>query len=195
MEELFWTNEYRKLRELSGWEDNPRKISEEDGDRLEESLVTFGQIHLIAIDCNNVIIDGHQRASIWNASSVFGGDHVVEVRVANRELTEEERQQLTIFLHEGTTGNWNFEMLKGWDKKKELEEWGFKLPHLRLSDKKSAEGKITLGEGEGEENSEQGSAEESEGWSGGMDWGKGKKPKSIECPECGCEFDPWRKND
>ncbi len=187
-EELYWTNDTRKLGELQGWAENPRTIDEDEAARLEESLVMFGQIHPIAIDPNNVIVDGHQRWLVWKAAGFLGEGFTVEVRVANRELTEEERQQLTIYLHEGTTGKWNLDILKGWEKDTQLEEWGMKAARLRLADKKGSDDSAAETEGESSqfENSEYEEGEnEAEG-----------KPLAgqIQCPHCGKNF--WKeKND
>lgn len=116
------------MGELKGWPSNPRTIGEADAGRLTSSLIEFGQIQTIAIDPDNVIIDGHQRSKVWKAYSDFGDDYIVDVRVSNRTLTEEERQKLSILLHEGATGDWDFTALEQWDiEEEELEGWGFDM--------------------------------------------------------------------
>jgi hypothetical protein len=54
----------------------------------------------------------------------YGPDLIIDVRVANRPLTETEREKLTIILHSGTAGSWDWKDLSGWDAG-QLKEWGF----------------------------------------------------------------------
>ena len=95
---LLWSNERRKLRELVPWDDNPRTISKGAARRLQESWRRFGQVMPLAIGPNNEIYDGHQRKSVLELVSEFGGDMLVDVRVASRPLTREEQEQLTLLL-------------------------------------------------------------------------------------------------
>jgi len=60
-----------------------------------------------------------------------GGDYEVEVRVASRALTEKEREKLTIYLHKGAAGEWDFDVLSEWDVP-DLIEWGFKPYELGI---------------------------------------------------------------
>jgi DNA modification methylase len=109
--QITWKNERRKLGELVPWEHNPRFISPEAGARLTASLDEFGQIQTIAIEPDNTIIDGHQRDVVWKASEKFGPDYEVDVRVSNRKLTNKERGRLIALLHQGTTGQWDWDLL------------------------------------------------------------------------------------
>jgi len=92
-EPITWTNDKRKLSDLTPWQRNPRQIREDEARRLAESLDEFGQIQTIAIGPDNEILDGHQRQLVWAASEKFGPDQVVDVRVASRPLTEKEREK------------------------------------------------------------------------------------------------------
>jgi ParB-like chromosome segregation protein Spo0J len=114
MGDLTWTNDTRRLGDLVPWEHNPRQIKEAEAERLLDSLETFGQVQTIAIGPNNEIYDGHQRRYVWAAAVKYGPDFRVDVRVASRPLTERERQQLAVYLHEGTVGEWNFDELANW---------------------------------------------------------------------------------
>jgi len=125
MADIIWTNEIRELGSLVPWEDNPRFIEEEERERLAESLDKFGQIQTIAIGPDDEIYDGHQRQMVWGALDRYGPNYLVDVRVASRPLTEEERQQLVIFLHRGTVGKWNWDMLSSKFDSASLLSWGF----------------------------------------------------------------------
>jgi hypothetical protein len=77
----------------------------------------------LAINPDNGVLNGHQRLSVL--AGQYGMDYEVDVRVASRELTERERQQLTVYLHKGAAGEWNFEELANWGIEDDLITWGF----------------------------------------------------------------------
>lgn len=120
---ITWTNERRKLADLIPWERNPRTIKNAQAERLVDSVETFGQVETLAIDSNGVIVNGHQRLSVL--AGQYGMDYEVDVRVASRPLTERERQQLTVYLHKGAAGEWNFDELANWGIEDDLVSWGF----------------------------------------------------------------------
>lgn len=130
MDTITWNNEKRKLSDLIPWDKNPRQINKEESRRLEQSLIEFGQIQTIAIGPDNQIYDGHQRDLVWSASSKFGPDYEVDVRVSSRPLTDKEREKLVIFLHKGAAGEWNFDILANNFEFDELIEWGFNEKEL-----------------------------------------------------------------
>ena len=134
MGDITWTNEKRKLSELIPWGRNPRQITRDQAKRLEQSLDEFGQIETIAVDPQNMILDGHQRELVWSASGKFGKDYEVDVRVSSRELTEKEREKLVIYLHKGAAGEWDFEKLANGFEVEELIEWGFDQKELGIDD-------------------------------------------------------------
>jgi hypothetical protein len=101
---ITWTNERRKLADLIPWEHNPRTIKQKQAERLVDSVETFGQVETLA--------------------GQYGMDYEVDVRVASRELTERERQQLTVYLHRGATGEFDMAALADWDMG-DLLTWGF----------------------------------------------------------------------
>ena len=131
MSDITWTNERRKLRELIPWENNPRQVKKDEAARLEKSLDEFGQIQPIAVGPDNSIYDGHQRNLVWSASQKYGRDYEVDVRVSSRPLTEKEREKLVVYLHRGTVGEWNFDMLSNFDVP-DLLEWGFSEKELQI---------------------------------------------------------------
>lgn len=122
MANIIWTNERRRLSELKPWERNPRQIKNKQAERLAESFDTFGQVETIAIGPDGEIYNGHQRLSVL--AGKHGMDYEVDVRVASRALTEREREKLTVYLHRGATGEWDFDELANWDMS-DLLEWGF----------------------------------------------------------------------
>jgi hypothetical protein len=119
---LAWSNEKRKLSDLIPWERNPRQIRDKQAKLLAESFNDFGQVETIAISPDSDIYNGHQRLSVL--AGQYGMDYEVDVRVSSRALSEKERERLTVYLHRGATGEWNWDELANWDMG-ELLEWGF----------------------------------------------------------------------
>ena len=128
-EPITWTNERRKLSALIPWPRNPRQIKGAEVTRLQESLTEFGQVEPIAIGPGNVLYNGHQRLKSWQAKY---GDIEIEVRVSSRPLTEKEREKLTIYLHKGAAGGWDFDALANEFEVGDLLEWGFKEYELGM---------------------------------------------------------------
>lgn len=126
--DIVWTNETRKLSELIPWPRNPRQIKGAQVKRLQDSFKEFGQPEVIAIGPENEVYNGHQRLNSWRGAF---GDIDVDVRVSSRPLTEKEREKLTIYLHAGAVGEWDFDLLSDFELV-ELEEWGFDMTLLGL---------------------------------------------------------------
>lgn len=127
---ITWTNERRKLSDLIPWERNPRRIQDAQAERLVDSVETFGQVETLAIDPSNGVLNGHQRLSVL--AGQYGMDYEVDVRVASRPLTEKEREKLTVYLHRGASGDWDWEELEGWDTG-DLLTWGFSELELGIA--------------------------------------------------------------
>jgi len=127
---ITWSNQRRKLSELVPWERNPRQITDKQAKRLEESFEQFGQVEIIAIGPENQIYNGHQRLKVL--SQKYGADYEVDVRVASRALTEKEREKLTVYLHKGAAGDWDFDLLANEFELDDLLEWGFEKQELDL---------------------------------------------------------------
>jgi len=130
-DKITWSNERRKLSDLIPWDINPAQINKKQAERLEESLELFGQIQTLAISPTNEIYDGHQRQLVWGASQKYGGDYEVDVRVASRELTEQERKKLIIYLRKGAVGEFDFDILAKdltlWDNDDPLDDPGAQI--------------------------------------------------------------------
>lgn len=130
MTDITWTNETRKLRDLKPWPRNPRQINKDQARRLSESFDEFGQVETIAVGPDNEVYNGHQRLSVL--LSKHGKDYEVEVRVSSRALTEKEREKLTVFLHKGAAGEWNFDVLANEFEVDDLVNWGFSPEELGI---------------------------------------------------------------
>lgn len=97
---------------------------------MSESLDEFGQVDIIAIGPENNVYNGHQRLNVW--ADEHGADFEVTCRVSSRELTEKEREKLTVFLHRGAAGEWDFDILANEFELGDLLDWGFKSYELGL---------------------------------------------------------------
>ena len=127
MADIIWTTETRKLSDLAPQEDNPRQIRKEQAQRLEQSWQDYGQVETMAVGPDGRIYNGHQRYYVLLAS--HGPEYEVDCRVASRPLTKREWQRLTVLLHEGAVGEWDFDTLANWDVD-ELVDWGFSQERL-----------------------------------------------------------------
>jgi hypothetical protein len=176
LDKITWTNSTRKLSELIPWPRNPRQIKADQVKRLQESVEEFGQPEVIAIGPNNELYNGHQRLKAWGAK--YGGDYEVEVRVASRPLTEKEREKLTVYLHKGAMGEWDFDLLSDFEVP-DLLRWGFTEKELQVSGFDFGVGKNNDAEPQLDK-----AAELLEKWKvrPGDLWGLGK---FTVCPKCG----------
>ena len=129
---ITWTNEKRKLSELKPWTRNPRQIDKVSAERLADSFASFGQVETIAIGPDNELYNGHQRLNVLQDK--HGKDFEVEVRVSSRALTEKEREKLTVYLHKGATGEFDFDALANEFELDDLLEWGFEPFEFGLDD-------------------------------------------------------------
>jgi len=127
---IYWTNERRRLGELVPWPINPRQIKKAEAERLNQSLDEFSQVETIAIGPENQVYNGHQRLNVWMQE--HGPDFEVDVRVASRHLGEDERKKLTVFLHKGAAGEWDFDVLANNFEVDDLLDWGFDEKELDL---------------------------------------------------------------
>ena len=163
--DLTWNNETRHLRDLKPQQDNPRTISESQAKRLLESWDEYNQVETLAIGPDGTIYNGHQR--YYTLLALGNLDLQVDVRVSSRALTQEEWRRLTVLLHEGTVGEWDFKALQDWDTG-DLLDWGFE--RVELIDKG-----VIIPDFQPVDVSEQPRLDQ-------------KKP--VVCPECGAEFVP-----
>lgn len=109
MENLEWSTITKKVSEIIPWEHNPRKLSAEQEHHLTESLRKFGLVEIPALNLDNTLLAGHQRCKVL---MLLGkGNDLIDVRVPNRMLTEEEVKEYNIRSN-ANTGSWDLEILK-----------------------------------------------------------------------------------
>ncbi len=110
--QLTWHTESRKVDSLLPHKKSPRKISKEQAERLKKSLENYGLVEIAAIDLDGTILAGHQR---MKALQLMGqGDTMVDVRVPNRKLTDNEAETYLIGSN-SIHGEWDFDLLKGFE--------------------------------------------------------------------------------
>jgi len=102
-----------KLSEIKPYENNAKKHPQEQIEQIKKSIKEFGMCDPIAIDENNVIIEGHGR---YIALQQLQYKEVDCIRIEN--LTEEQKRAY-ILVHNKLTMNTGFDMEK---LEKEIEE-------------------------------------------------------------------------
>lgn len=111
-EQLVWHTESRKVDSLLPHKKSPRKISKEQAERLKKSLENYGLVEIPAIDEDGTILAGHQR---MKALQLMGqGDTLVDVRVPNRKLTDQEAETYLIGSN-AIHGEWDFDLLRDFE--------------------------------------------------------------------------------
>lgn len=106
---LNWTTITRKINDLIPQEVNPRKISDKQMSDLKRSLQKFNLAEIPAIDFDGKILAGHQRIK---AMQLLGrGEEIIDVRIPNRKLTDEESKEYLIGSNK-LGGEFDFELLK-----------------------------------------------------------------------------------
>ncbi|MEN9552178.1 MAG: hypothetical protein RI935_555 [Candidatus Parcubacteria bacterium] len=109
MNKLNWTTVQRKVNDLIPQEINPRKITDKQMKDLTKSLKKYNLVEIPAIDLNGKILAGHQRIK---ALQLLGrGEEVIDVRIPNRKLTDDESKQYLIASN-ALGGDWDTELLK-----------------------------------------------------------------------------------
>ncbi len=103
-----WKTVKRKVSNLLPYEKNPRKISEKQMKDLKRSLRKYNLAELPAINLDGVVVAGHQRIKALHL--IGRGDEEIEVRIPNRQLTEEEFKDYLIVSNK-SGGSWDFEGL------------------------------------------------------------------------------------
>ncbi len=111
-EQLVWHTESRKVDSLLPHKKSPRKISKEQAERLKKSLENYGLVEIAAIDLDGTILAGHQRMKVLQLMGQ--GDTMVDVRVPNRKLSDEEAERYMIGSN-AIHGEWDFDLFKGFE--------------------------------------------------------------------------------
>ena len=122
MSDTTWAHVTMRLEQLRPWERNPKRISKTHAARLLDLWQRLGQFQTIAIGPAGEVYDGHQRLSVLKAA--HGPLYEVQALQSSRALSEKEREELTVAAHVGTTGQFDWDALSGWDAG-DLQQWGF----------------------------------------------------------------------
>lgn len=149
LQKLIWHTEKRQVKVLIPTEGNPRQMTKDQAADLEKSLKKFNLVDIPAINTDNRIISGHQRITLLKA--LGRGDEKIDVRVPNRQLTEEEHREYMLRANKNQ-GEWDIDLLAnideellkevGWDSE-ELDqlfqldtddEKADKVPEIRKTD-------------------------------------------------------------
>lgn len=116
-----WTNEKRKLADLTPYEHNPRVLTKKGLADLKKSIGKFGLAEPIVINTTGLIIGGHGRYQVLLADGVAE----VDCYVPDRELSEEECKELNVRLNKNIAGEWDFDVLVNQFEIDDLKDWGF----------------------------------------------------------------------
>lgn len=127
MEKLVWKTEKRKIDDLLAYEGNPRKMSVKQVKDLKRSIEKFDLVEIPAINTDNKIVAGHQRLKVMQM--VGRGKELVDVRVPNRPLTEEEFREYLLRSNKNS-GDWDFEVLADFEEEVLLEA-GFETQEIK----------------------------------------------------------------
>lgn len=111
-EKLQWHTEKRKVNDLAEYEKNPRVISEQQIKSLKRSFKKFDLVEIPAVDTDGKIVAGHQRIKILQILN--RGEEVIDVRVPNRKLTEDEYKDY-LLTSNAVHGDWNYDILREFD--------------------------------------------------------------------------------
>jgi DNA modification methylase len=111
-ETLEWSTVVRKVNDLIPQSVNPRTISDKQMTDLKKSLKKYNLVEIPAIDQDGTILAGHQRIK---ALQLLGrGDELIDVRIPNRKLTDEEARKYLLSSN-ALGGDWDYELLKAFD--------------------------------------------------------------------------------
>ncbi len=112
MKKLQWHTVQKRINDLIPQEINPRIITDKQMSDLKRSLKKYDLVEIPAIDLNGYILAGHQRIK---ALQLLGrGNELIDVRIPNRKLTDDESKQYLIASN-ALGGDWDFEALKSFD--------------------------------------------------------------------------------
>lgn len=112
MKKLSWTTVQKRVDDLIPQEINPRKISDKQLSDLKRSLKKFNLVEIPAVDSDGIILAGHQRIK---ALQLLGrGNELIDIRVPNRKLTEQEAREYLIGSNK-LGGDWDYDLLKSFD--------------------------------------------------------------------------------
>lgn len=97
------------MSELLPHKKSPRKITKEQMERLKQSFERFNLVEVPAVDTDGTILAGHQRVKLLIA--LGRGDEMIDVRVPNVKLTNEEAERYMITSN-SVHADWDYDLLK-----------------------------------------------------------------------------------
>lgn len=118
-EEITWSLEKRKLKELTAFHKNPRKITKVQGEHLKKSIDKFGLIDRPFINRDGIIIGGHQRINVMGMKP----NDEIEVMVPSRLLDNSEVEELNV-RHNANHGEFDQDILANEFELDDLVNWG-----------------------------------------------------------------------
>lgn len=119
---ISWVTVKKKVSDLKGYDNNPRKMSEAQFRELKSSIEKFNYVEILAVNTDNVIVAGHMRVKAL--IDLGRGKETIEVRIPNRKLNKKEFEEYLIRSNK-TSGEWDFEKLESFFKVDDLKDWGF----------------------------------------------------------------------
>ena len=134
---LQFKNETRKLGDLRGYYQNPRTLSKKMYKKLVNSLKEFDLAEVPVINLDDTIIAGHQRVAVL--IGLYGNDHIIDVRVPNRSLTEVEVRKYLLISNK-ISGSFDNDKLANWFDSEELMMGGFEMSDFGLEEQESSQG-------------------------------------------------------
>lgn len=136
----------RKIDELKPASYNPREMSVEEANDLEQSLREFGAVDPAIVNIHpkrkNIIVGGHQRIRIAKERLGWETYPCVEVK-----LTKKKERELNIRLNKNQ-GHWDWDKLANEFDIPELTDWGFTEKELFVFDESEFGDKFMLPDGE-----------------------------------------------
>ncbi|GAB3767757.1 hypothetical protein GCM10028818_01130 [Spirosoma horti] len=127
MEQLSWSTQQRKVVDLLPYEYNPRKMTAQQSRKLRESLEKFGLVEIPVVNADGILLAGHQRCKAM--IQLGKGDDLVDVRVPNRQLTDQEFKEYNIASN-AIKGDWVDEILREHFDGVDLNDFGISLSEM-----------------------------------------------------------------
>ncbi|MFH1252753.1 MAG: DNA methyltransferase [Candidatus Uhrbacteria bacterium] len=109
---ISWHNETRRVNDLVPFDKNPRTLSPQQTEALKASLQKFNLAEIPAVTPSGRIAAGHQRVKVLQL--LGRGEEEIDVRVSNRELTDEEYKEY-LLRSNANHGSWDYDLLKEFD--------------------------------------------------------------------------------
>lgn len=114
-----WIEKTVKVKDLRPYERNPRRITEDDFNRLKDSLKRNGYHQRILVMNDLSVIGGHQRIRALQELGI----KEVKVLFPDQEISEEQFKEIMV-RDNLFYGQWDFDILSSDFEQEQLAEWG-----------------------------------------------------------------------